>query len=236
LEQLIKAKRLRPDGGHVTMGITNKEGKILHEVSLRPSKTLINNGRLVLHPNIYPDNNLLGNLSFGRQSSILEEEIDRFVRKMISGPHIETEFTVIPLQNLSISYQQLLENINSARSIKLYNLCSLAVRDQDLKQLKKLEISEFIENLKTLAKNTGLLDNCQLTHTDEVILAAMACTHAIITAATGNSHQMDQDIGPDQPTQTAVVYSVIQLTGAQNFYSFAEKIGLLDQSARLTKR
>jgi hypothetical protein len=43
---------------------------------------------------------------------------------------------------------------------------------------------------------------------------------------------MDADLGPDQATQTAVVYCIMGLIGSEKFMEFAKKINFHDMTSQ----
>lgn len=232
--ELIKKQWFRPSGGHTCMAITDPHGSILKEthVSLRPSTERILSGKAALHPHLYPPT-LPSGVLLAKHTTI-EEEILSLAAKMIMDNGITADLTVIPISKTRMPLNDVLNNIQSTRTLKLYNLCSLVVKQKDIDEITDETIRGYVEELKKQAVEFPELQEV-ITSESDTVLAALACTHAIVKACYGDPHAVDKKIRPDQDTQTAVVYCTMALIGTEKFLAFADKINFHDEISRLTK-
>lgn len=232
--RLIHNRWLRPGAGHTCMAITDCHGVILKdsEVSLRPEKrTSFLSGKTALHPNLY--SNLPSSVSRGKQTTITDEILELAIR-MTRDKTITADLTVIPLASKNQQLENILENIRSARAIKLYNLCSLVVKKEDINNITDNLIRKYVIELKERAQDFPELQE-MVKDESEAVLAALACTHAIAKACYGDTHAIDDRVSPDQDTQTAAVYCAMALLGTEKFLDFARKINFLDDVSNFTK-
>ncbi len=231
--KLIRNQWLRPHAGHTCMAITDCHGVILREseVSLRPKDKQFLSGKTVFHPKLY--SSLPSGISAGAHTTI-EEEISKLASKMIRDKSITADLTVIPLASTNQQLDNILENIKSARALKLYNLCSLVVKKDDINNITDDLIRKYMTELRERALEFPELQQMVRDESDAV-LAALACTHAIVKACYGDTHAVDEIVNPDQDTQTAAVYCAVALLGTERFLHFARKINFLDDVSDLTK-
>ena|SRR3990167_2753059 len=230
---LIQKRWLRPHAGHTCMAITDCHGSILDHthVSLRPNKGQILSGKTAFHPNLYSSLSAGSSLA---QHTTVEEEILKLASKMQNDKSISADLTVLPLASTNKELNDILENIKSARAIKLYNLCSLIVKKEDIDEITDVSIKKYVEELKREAAKFPELQQAT-TQESETVLAALACTHVIAKACYGYKYAIDETVGPDQDTQTAAVYCAMALLGSDRFIEFARKINFLDHTSNLTK-
>lgn len=229
----IRNQWLRPHAGHTCMAITDCHGVILQdsEVSLRPEGKSLLSGKTVLHPGLY--SSFTASVSRGMHTTI-EQEISKLADKMVLDRTITADLTIIPLASTNQQLKAILENIRSAKAIKLYNLCSAIVKKEDIENITDDRIRTYVIELKERAKDFPELQN-MITNESEAVLAALACTHAIVKACYGDAHAVDEIVSPDQDTQTAAVYCAMALLGTETFLDFARKINFLDDVSNLTK-
>jgi hypothetical protein len=143
------------------------------------------------------------------------------------------DITIVPLKFTNIPYSELVKNINSARAFKLYNLCSMIADENDVSKITDAILREGVEELIHQAKDIQALKDIPL-EKNKIILAALACTHSVVKSCFGDTHFLDKNVNADLATQTIVIYCVIRLIGAENFYKFAEEINLHDQASQLS--
>ena len=233
---LTKKKHwLKPHPGHTCMAITDDTGKILEDthVSLRPTSKHAISGKSALHPGLYPAP-LPGSMSIAKHTTIASE-IELLAEKMLRDNSITADLTIILMGQTRVQLEDLLQNIQSARAIKLYNLFSLIVKMKAIEDITEKDIRSYVEELKKHADEFPALRDNADSETDSV-LAALACTHAIAKAIFGDAYAVDRETLPDQDTQTAVVYCTIALIGTRNFLDFAHKINFFDAISNLTKK
>ncbi len=230
---LIKNKLLIPEGGHTCMAITDQNGAIIEEsqISIRPDKKLILPGRAILHPGLFKRN--ISAAVKEATLTILQEEILSLSAKMLKDKNIAADISIVPIAQSKVKISEVMDNIKSVRTTKLYNLCSSIVKTNDITEIDDIMIRNYIDELKTRASAIPEL-RAVITDKDEVVLAALACTHAIAKACFGNADIVDVSLGPDQATQTAVVYCIMSLIGSQKFLDFAKKIDFHDVVSRIT--
>jgi hypothetical protein len=231
---LIKKQWLRPDGGHTCMAITDQNGVILEDsqISLRPDKKLILNGKTALQPHLYK-RNFIASVREARLTMI-QEEINTLAANMLKDKSISAEISIVPLVQSRMKISDVMNNIKLAQTAtKLYNLCTSVVKVNDIAEINDIIIRKYVDELKTRASAIPELQEI-ITMDTEVVLAAFECTHAIIKACFGNANLMDADLGPDQATQTAVVYCIMGLIGSEKFMEFAKKINFHDMTSQQT--
>jgi hypothetical protein len=231
---LVRKQWLRPRAGHICMAITDNKGSFLDDthVSLRPTSERVLSGKTALHPHLY-EANMPSELRLAKHSSIAEE-VSLLASKMLHNRSIIADLTVIPLVLTNVEITEFLGNIRSARAIKLYNLCSLIVKKKDIETITDKTIQQYVEELKQRAAQFPELQ-CAASTEFDTVLAALACTHAVAKACYGDTHAIDNAVGPDQDTQTAAVYCAMALLGSDRFFDFAKKINFLDDASDLTK-
>lgn len=234
MQKLIENQWLRPSGGHVSMGITDEEGDIIpsSQVSLRPGRKTYIKGQTTLHPSLY-------RAGSGRVKSpkhtLIQDEIELLANKIMLDGSITADLTFVPIEHTTICTETVMDNIKSARAIKLYNLCSLIVKEHDIQLITDETIHQAVLELRQQAEKDPDLQNC-LNDTSEIVLSALACTHAIVRAIFGDEFVLDRQLGSDQDTQTAVVYCTMALIGTNRFLDFAKSINFHDIASNLTKK
>ena len=95
--------------------------------------------------------------------------------------NITADLTVIPVAQTTTQLEDVLKNITSARALKLYNLCSLIIKQHDINEINDDTIRSYVKELKKRASQFPELQQA-LTSELETILSALACTHAIVKA------------------------------------------------------
>ena len=87
--------------------------------------------------------------------------------------------------------------------------------------------------MKNVAALLGLKDT-KMSESDEVILAAFACTNAAVEACFGDPHYLAKNIGMDLSTQaTVTLCCAMNLVGEEEFFRFASSFGFYDESVAL---
>jgi hypothetical protein len=234
--ELIKKQWLQPEGGHTCMAITDEQGFIIKdsEVSLRPdlSKKTILSGRTILHRDLYKS--APGQVRAARHS-LINEEVVKLAHEIIRDKTITADITIISISLSQVNILDIFDNIKSVKAIELYNLCSSIVKKEDIARIDDIKIRSYIEELKIRASKSKSLQ--QITKPEsEVILAALACTHAIAKACYGYLDGVDDEAKKsDQATQTAVVYCTMAIIGTKKFMDFAKQINFYDKASHLTK-
>jgi len=228
----VKELVLVPEGGHTCMALTNIDGSIDQktEVSLRPGIGTIISGQTILHQGIFKTSQ--SNNVKNSQHTTMEEEIETLAQKMLIDMEITANITIVPLSKSIIPHQELLTNIQSVRAIKLYNLCSTIVDKLDVDHITDNDIRKAVEELIAAAKNIDELKSLSLEN-NKAILAALACTQAIVKSCCGDMRWQETN---DISTQTAVVYCVMALIGSDKFLAFARSISFHDKEADLTHK
>jgi hypothetical protein len=241
ISSLARQGVLFPHAGHTCMAIVGADGMIQNEVSLRPGKGgKLVKGAATLYPSLYR-NKLPGSVveayheAFPNEvatfSRILEES-----KKTNGLSDLAVDITFVPLSRSVIPIETILENIKAAQSIKLYNMCTLSVKQVDIDNMTDESLRQSVEALKRCSEQPGFEEfrDAVANPDAEATLRAMACTNGIITSATGDPYDLENRIGSDIDVQRAVVYSVISLIGITRFLDFAKEIKFYDEVSELT--
>jgi hypothetical protein len=224
-----------PSPGHVCMILTGEDSKPLENtlVSLHPdtNRKEILRGKSVIHTHLYDSFGV--SISYAKHGTI-KDEFERLSCYICNTGEIFSMIS-IPLENLKITRKKLLEQIQSARTIKLYNLCASAIQKKDLTSIPlepQAYIKELIERAKVLPEfrsNPDYLHLLSNPTAEEVLIAGAACTHALARACCGDdTEQFFENLGNTSiTTQTAAVFCVMHLLDDKHFLEFAYSIGLL---------
>ena len=224
-----------PEPGHVCLTLTDDFGNSeeFNTVSLRPDmdRKRIVSGKTMLYKHLYGE--FTGAL-FHSQNTTFDAEAKKLA-KLIANKHstIVADITVVPFSSSNVSREQLMEGIGKARATPLYNLCKTIFKEKLLQNNDDLSIKACLNEMKNVAALLGLKDT-KMSESDEVILAAFACTNAAVEACFGDPHYLAKNIGMDLSTQaTVTLCCAMNLVGEEEFFRFASSFGFYDESVAL---
>lgn len=225
----------RPEPGHVCLTLTDNHGdpEERHTISLQPdkSKEKIATGNAMLYKHLYGE--FSGVLYHGKHTSF-KKEYENLARLIAhKNSTIVADITVIPFSSSELSRERLMLNISKARSTPIYNLCRTIFKESLLKKNQDLSIQTCLEEMKSVARLLKF-KSTPMAESDEVMLAAFACTNAAVEACFGDPHFLAKNVGMDLSTQTAVTLCcAMNLVGEEEFFRFAKSIGFYDESVAL---
>lgn len=235
LSTLIKNKLLHPYAGHVAMTLVDEMGMPVpkHQVSFKPRSPIYLDGRWAMHQWLYGDDR--NGFSKASMHTSFDDEIRTVAQAMVRGrlSAVVGDLTFVPLMHMRDKLETILNNIEQIKTWPLYNLCSLIVKKEDIQQITSENIKICIDELAEESRSFQPFQHIPIKEY-EIILLAIACTHAISAAIQGDPYAVEKKVKiSDQTVQTAVIYNVISLIGTERFLDFAKAIDFYDGPSKL---
>ena len=238
-DALFKAKKeeikFRPYPGHLLAILTGESLNELDEprvVSLRPDKKVyLGSGKSQMHAKIY--GNLPSTIKQGRFTE-LDEEIEILSSSIIKGRgYMRTDITVVPFSVCQVSRKDISDNLAEVVKNELYHLCMSMYKKSHVDKIQDKIIKEQIYQLIKAGDELGTAE--QNKNGEDVLAAAIACTHVIVQTILSDQRHLERIYGTDLDTQSVSTYLTMALTDHDDFRCFAEEIGLIDFSSQLVE-
>lgn len=238
-EEYMKTNNVfKPYPGHIFLTLLDSNGtpdKDI-EISLRPKlgNYHLKDGKTVLHPAIYGENPMPASI-FHSEHIRYDQEI-KVMSNKIRG-FVEGHFTIIPLECCKVDLDEIRRNTRGVFAVRLYHLCMSIYKNTDINAVKDIEVRNEILKLAAIAEKLQERHSKEIanSNSDDSVVAAMACTHAVVKAIFGDAHHFEITHGPDLDTQAVSTYLSMALTENNKFFNFAEEVGLLNFASTLVK-
>jgi hypothetical protein len=214
--------------------LTDDDGDIsdANTVSLRPdTNRKIGQGKTDLYEKLY--GRITGQLFHSTQTTFAEETLK--LANIVASPNATTvaDITVIPFEYSKLSQAEMMHNIKLARAIPIYNLCVTTFKTHALQNHSDMTVKECLEKVKIASEALGFKPS-YLSKEAEVVMAAYACTQAVIEACFGDPYALDTKYGSDLSTQATVsLCCAVGIVDDMQFFDFLRAIQFYDDAAHL---